>query len=186
MSIKDFLPWQRLTSKGDSQTTPQPSNQGLQMGHTHDWERGFSRRRFIHTAAAGATALAFGSGISSRALAKDDDNGHDDEPLPEPKPIPGGIDLSEFGLEPPYDFIHTFSPGPEGVVLPFTQVQLQGLNVEPSTITDFKGATAVAYHVGKAKGSDGKTYNLETDIRVMEGRYVSVEGTTRHGTFALI
>jgi hypothetical protein len=186
MSIKEFLPWQRLTSKGDSQTTPQPSNQGLQMGHTHDWERGFSRRRFIHTAAAGATALAFGSGLSSRALAKDDDNGHDDEPLPEPKPIPGGIDLSEFGLEPPYDFIHTFSPGPEGVVLPFTQVQLQGLNVEPSTITDFKGATAVAYHVGKAKGSDGKTYNLETDIRVMEGRYVSVEGTTRHGTFALI
>ena len=62
----------------------------------------------------------------------------------------------------------------------------QGLNVEPSTITDFKGATALAYHVGKAKGSDGKTYNLETDIRVMEGRYVSVEGTRREGTFAEI
>jgi hypothetical protein len=179
MSIKDFQLWQRLTSKGDSQATPQSSNQGL-----HGWERGFSRRRFIHTAA-GATALAFGSGLSSRALAHDDDNGHD-EPLPEPKPIPGGIDLSELGLVPPYDFIHTFAPGPEGVVLPFTQVQLQGLNVEPSTITDFKGATAVAYHVGKATGSDGKTYNLETDIRVMEGRYVSVEGTRRQGTFALI
>jgi len=77
-------------------------------------------------------------------------------------------------------------PGPKGVVLPFTKVVLEGLNVEPSTITDFDGATALAYHVGKAKGSDGKTYNLETDFRVMEGRYVSVEGTRRHGTFAEI
>ena len=184
MSIKDFQLWQRLTSKGDTQTTPQPSNQGLHVGHTHGWERGFSRRRFFH-AAAGATALAFGSGFSSRALAQDDDNGHD-EPLPEPKPIPGGVDLSGFGLKPPYDFIHEFLPGPKGVVLPFTKAELQGLNVEPSTITDFKGATALAYHVGKAKGSDGKTYNLETDIRVMEGRYVSVEGTRRQGTFVEI
>ena len=184
MSINDFLPWQRLTSKGDSQATPQLSNQGLHAGHTHGWERGISRRRFIHTAA-GATALAFGSGLSSRALAKDDDNGHD-EPLPEPKPIQGGIDLSELGLMPPYYFIHEFLPGSEGVVLPFTQGPLQGLNVEPSNITDFKGATALAYHVGKAKGSDGKTYDLETDIRVMEGRYVSVEGTRRRGTFAEI
>ena len=189
MSIKDLLLGQRVPSKGDSQTTPRSSNQGLPVGHTHGWEGGFSRRRFIH-AAAGATALAFGSGLSSRALARDDDNGHDenghDEPLPEPKPIPGEVDLSELGLEPPYDFIHQFSPGPKGVVLPFTKVPLQGLNVEPSMITDFKGATALAYHAGKAKGSDGKTYNLETDIRVMEGRYVSVEGTRRQGTFAEI
>ena len=184
MSIGDLLPRQSLTSKGDSRTTPQPSNQGLHVGHTHGWERGFSRRRFIHTAA-GATALAFGSGLSSRALARDDDNGHD-EPLPEPKPIPGVLDLSDLGLKPPYDFIHQFSPGPKGVVLPFTKVPLQGLNFEPSTITDFKGATALAYHVGKAKGSDGKTYDLETDFRVMEGRYVSVEGTRRQGAFAEI
>jgi hypothetical protein len=159
------------------------------VGHTHGWEGGFSRRRFIH-AAAGATALAFGSGLSSRALARDDDNGHDDnghdEPLPEPKPIPGEVDLSGLGLKPPYDFIHEFLPGPKGVELPFTKAVLEGLNVEPSTITDFKGATALAYHAGKAKGSDGKTYNLETDIRVMKGRYVSVEGTRRQGTFAEI
>ena len=185
MSIRDLLPWQSLTSKGDSRTTPQPSNQGLHVGHTHGWEPGISRRRFIHTAAAGATALAFGSGLSSRALAQDDHNRHG-EPLPEPKPIPGGTDLSGLGLKPPYDFIHEFLPGPKDVVLPFTGVQLEGLNVEPSTITDFKGATALAYHVGKAKGSDGKTYNLETDFRVMKGRYVSVEGTRRQGTFAEI
>ena len=185
MSIRDLLPWQGLTRKGGSQTTPQPSNQGLHVGHTHGREPGISRRRFIHTAAAGATALAFGSGLSSRAHAQADHKGHD-EPLPEPKPIPGGTDLSGFGLKPPYDFIHEFAPGPKGVVLPFTKVALEGLNVEPSTITDFKGATALAYHVGKAKGSDGKTYNLETDFRVMEGRYVSVGGTRRQGTFAEI
>jgi hypothetical protein len=185
MSIGDLLPWRSLTSKGDSRTTPQASNQGLHVGHTHGWEPGISRRRFFHTAAAGATALAFGSGLSSRALAHDNDNGHD-EPLPEPKPIPGVLDLSGLGVPPPYDFIHQFSPGPEGVVLPFTGVPLQGLNVEPSMITDFKGATALAYHAGKATGSDGKTYNLETDIRVMEGRYVSVEGTRRQGTFVEI
>ena len=87
---------------------------------------------------------------------------------------------------PPYDFIHTFGPGEAGIVLPFTGVALQGLNVEPGTITDFDGATAVAYHVGEAKGSDGNTYNLETDFRVMDGRYVAVDGTTRRGSFALI
>jgi hypothetical protein len=179
MSIRDLLPWQSLTSKGDSRTVPQPSNKGLHVGHTHGWEPGISRRSFIHTAAAGATALAFGSGISSRALARD-------EPLPEPKPIPGGADLSGLGLKPPYDFIHEFLPGPVGVVLPFTKAVLEGLNVEPSTITDFKGTTALAYHAGKATGSDGKTYNLETDFRVMKGRYVSVEGTRRQGTFAEI
>ena len=133
MSIRDLLPWQSLTTtKGDSRTTPQPSNQGLHVGHTHGWEPGISRRRFIHTAAAGATALAFGSGISSKALARDDHIGHD-EPLPEPKPIPGGVDLSELGLKPPYDFIHELLPGPKGVVLPFTGAQLAGLNVEPSS-----------------------------------------------------
>jgi hypothetical protein len=71
-------------------------------------------------------------------------------------------------------------------VLPFTGVELQGLNVEPSTITDFRGTTALAYHIGEARGSDGNTYDLETDIRVMDGRYVAVDGTTRRGTFALI
>jgi len=182
MSIKDFRLWQRLSSKGDSQTTSPPSNQGLHGGHTHGWERGFSRRGFIHTAA-GATALAFGSGLSRTALAHDDDK---DEPLPAPKPIPGVTDLSGLGLVPPYDFIHIFSPGPVGIVLPFTQVPLEGLNVEPSTITDFRGTTAAAYHIGEARGSDGHTYNLETDIRVMEGTYVAVDGTTRHGSFALL
>ena len=178
MSIRDLLPWQRLSSKGDSQTIPHSPNQALHAGHAHS----FSRRGFIHTAA-GATALALGPGLSSSALAHDDD---DHQTRPAPKPLPGGSDLSGFGLVPPYDFIHTFGPGAAGVVLPYTGVVLQGLNVEPGTITDFQGATAVAFHVGEAKGSDGNTYNLETDFRFMDGSYVAVDGSTRHGTFALI
>ena len=86
----------------------------------------------------------------------------------------------------PYDFIHIFAPGPEGIVLPFSGVMLQGLNVEPSTITDFHGATALAFHIGEARGSDGHTYNLETHMVAMEGKYVAVDGTTRHGSFAFI
>lgn len=152
----------------------------IREGPPVDPTRGFSRRRFMHTAA-GATALAFGSGLSSSALA------HDDPQRPSaPKPIPGGLDLSVFGLVPPYDFIHTFGPGTEGLVLPYTGVVLQGLDVEPGTITDFQGATAVAFHVGEARGSDGQRYNLETDFRFMDGTYVAVDGTARRGSFALI
>jgi hypothetical protein len=98
------------------------------------------------------------------------------EPLPAPKPIPGGLDI------PP--LIHEFLPGPETITLPFTQLTLQGLHVEPSTITDFKGVTALAYHAGTVTGSDGFTYNLETDIRVIAGEYIAEDGTRREGTFA--
>src|SRR5262245_9243588 len=75
--------------------------------------------------------------------------------LPAPKPIPAGTAF------PPFPLIHELFPGPEEITLPFTLVTLQGLNVEPSTITDFKGFTALAYHVGTVTGSDGITYNLE-------------------------
>jgi len=57
--------------------------------------------------------------------------------------------------------------------------KLQGLNVEPSTITDFKGVTVLAYHVGTATGHDGTKYNLETDTRVMQRDYVGENGKRR-------
>ena len=43
-----------------------------------------------------------------------------------------------------------------------------GLARQPSVITDYRGFTALAYHVGSATGSDGRRYDLETDIRAME------------------
>ena len=100
--------------------------------------------------------------------------------LPAPKPIPGGLQIPGGPL------IHVFAPGPTDVTLPFSGLTLQGLDVEPSVITDRKGVTALAYHAGTATGSDGKRYNLETDIRAMSGTYVATDGTRRHGLFAFI
>jgi hypothetical protein len=106
MSIKDFLLWQRRSTKAYSQTTPPSSNQGLHVAQTH----GFSRRGFIHTAA-GATALAFGPGLSLRALAHDGDN--HDRTLPAPKPIPGGLNLGGCGgAGAPVRFYSRVSAGP--------------------------------------------------------------------------
>jgi hypothetical protein len=100
--------------------------------------------------------------------------------LPAPKPIPGGIELPDGTV------IHVFAPGPPDITLPFTGVQLQGLDVEPSLITDYRGVTALAFHVGTATGSDGKRYDLETDMRAMEGTYIAENGTRQHGLFAFI
>ena len=101
--------------------------------------------------------------------------------LPAPKPIPGGIQLPDGG-----PFIHVFLPGPENVTLPFTGAQLMGLDVEPSVITDYRGFTALAYVAGSATGSDGRQYNLEADMRAMEGAYVATDGTRHRGLFAFI
>jgi hypothetical protein len=128
------------------------------------------RRSFL-LGTAGTLAVGLSAGLPRPKLSE----AHETS-LPAPKPIPGGIDI------PP--LIHEFLPGPEEITLPFTLLTLQGLNVEPSTITDFKGFTALAYHVGTATGSDGTTYNLETDIRVIEGEYIAEDGTRREGTFA--
>lgn len=143
----------------------------------------FDRRRFL-IGTAGAVA---GAGIVSTlgatgvALAGKQDQDHKLLPLPEP--IPGGLPV---GGPPPYDFIHTFLPGPPDIILPFSKLQLMGLDVEPSTITDYKGVTANAYVIGTATGSDDVVYGLEADIRAYEGRYVSADGSTNRGSFAFI
>jgi hypothetical protein len=138
----------------------------------------FTRRRFVSTTAGTVT----GAGVAGlwpsvnratvfpSALSR---------VLPAPNPIPGGIELA------PGVVIHVFAPGDPTVTLPFTGVVLQGFDVEPCTITDFNGSTAVAFHVGTAQASDGTTYNLETDIRAFEGEYIA-DGAVRRGSFALI
>jgi hypothetical protein len=103
--------------------------------------------------------------------------------VPSPEPIPGGLPV---GLPPPYDLIHLFLPGPPSVTLPFSGSQLQGVDVEPTTITDFEGMTAMAYLTGTAKGSDGHEYGLEVDLRVSEGEYVTADGSHERGAFAMI
>ena len=142
----------------------------------HPEEAALSRRRFV----IGAAGTVAGAGLAtlvrpSATLA----GSASSAVLPPPSPIPGGIELAP-GL-----VIHVFAPGDPSVTLPFTGVTLQGLDVEPITATDFKGSSAVAFHVGSARGSDGKTYNLETDIRAFEGQYV-VDGVTHRGAFAFV
>jgi hypothetical protein len=100
--------------------------------------------------------------------------------LPAPSPIPGGIQIPGGPL------IHVHAPGPTSVTLPFSHLTLEGLDVEPGVITDRSGFIAVAFHAGTATGNDGKRYNLETDLRVMDGRYVAADGSRRRGLFALV
>jgi hypothetical protein len=85
--------------------------------------------------------------------------------MSDPVPIPGGI--------------HVFAPGPRGL-------KLQGLDVEPSTITDFDGDVALAYVFGKATDGNGHAYDLKTDMRVFRGEYVSADGVHREGAFGFV
>ncbi len=89
----------------------------------------------------------------------------------EPVPIPRG------DVIPP--LIHNFLPGP-------TSLGFDGIDVEPNGITNFRGLVAQTTLAGTATGSDSKTYNLVSDMRVFQGEYVSVDGTHHRGTFVLI
>ena len=93
---------------------------------------------------------------------------------PAPVPIPGG-----FVPFPGAPFIHVFAPGPE-------ELGLMGQDIEPNTITDFNGFSALTYIVGTATDSDGNSYNMSTDMRVFSGTYVSEDGSVQHGTFGFI
>ena len=137
------------------------------------------RRRFLKGAGLAATAGAIGgpligtssAGASVRtALAS----------VTPPRPIPGGIELPDGST------IHVWAPGPPDVTLPFTGATLGGEDVEPSTITDFEGFSAVAFHVGSVGGSDGVIYDLETDMRAFSGRYVGEDGEVHEGTFGFV
>ena len=139
------------------------------------------RRRFV-IGAAGAVAGAGLSTLARPASTSAASSGFAlGGPVTPPNPIPGGA----FDVGPPLGVLHVFAPGDPSVTLPFTGLTLGGFDVEPNTITDFRGSSALAFHVGTARGSDGKTYNLETDIRAFEGEYV-VDGVTHRGAFAFV
>ncbi len=149
------------------------------MIHRHDLD-GVSRRVFV-TGALGTMASA--CLVSTAAASTGLEPSHGDHRRrgvqPAPIPIPGGLEAS------PGNVIHVFAPGDPSVTLPFTGFALGGFDVEPGTITDFNGRSAVAFHVGTATASDGKTYDLETDMRAFEGEYV-VDGQRYWGQFAFV
>jgi hypothetical protein len=141
-------------------------------------EAALDRRRFV----VGAAGVVVGAGLStlshpsaSAASARRRRVGV------VPNPIPGGA----FDVGPPLGVLHVFAPGDPSITLPFTGGTLGGFDVEPTTITDFKGSSAVAFHVGTARASDGTTYNLETDIRAFEGTFV-VDGVKHRGSFGFV
>jgi hypothetical protein len=136
------------------------------------------RRRFILGTAGAIAAAGLGGPLAEAAEA----HGRR-RVVAAPQPIPGGLPV---GLPPPYDLIHIFLPGPPTVTLPFSGSQLQGLDVEPTTITDFHGMTAMTFLTGTVTGSDGQERGLEVDLRVSEGEYVGADGSRRHGAFAMI
>jgi hypothetical protein len=138
-----------------------------------------SRRRFVQTAAVAAAGVTGSLGGPASALAwADDDN--DRRAVVPPTPIPGGNTLPNGFV------IHGWQPGDPTVTLPFSHSTLKGFDLDPSTITDFRGFSALAYHAGTATGSDGATYNLETHMTVLKGVYVATDGTRRFGTFSFI
>jgi hypothetical protein len=144
-------------------------------GRQYSASRRFGRRRLL--VETGAAAAVFGAvGAVSRVQPAAATELRRAKPVP--LPIPGGVDAGS-----PLGLIHHFLPGPKRARTPFFRSPGQGLDVEPSQITDFKGFTVFAVLAGQAEGSDGKTYNFESDLRVMEGEYIAADGSHHRGAF---
>jgi hypothetical protein len=138
-----------------------------------------TRRRFVQTATAAATGVTGATLVRpARAAAWDHEPAR--QAVVPPNPIPGGV------TPPNHAQIHLWPAGDPAVTLPFSHGTLKGFDVDPSTITDFRGFSALAYHAGTATGSDGSTYNLESHMTVLRGRYIASDGTLRFGTFSFI
>jgi hypothetical protein len=87
-----------------------------------------------------------------------------------PRPIPGGLDKS-------------FMPVPRD---PFVHVLAPGIGFEMATITDFHGVVAGSETRGTAHGSDGTSYDFDTDMRFMHGSYIGLDGRLRTAAFGFI
>jgi hypothetical protein len=138
-----------------------------------------SRRRFVQSATAAAAGVT-GATLARPARTAAWGGGPHRQAVVPPTPIPGGV------TPPNHTQIHLWPAGDPAVTLPFSHGTLKGFDVDPSTITDFRGFSALAYHAGAAIGSDGATYNLESHMTVLRGRYIASDGTLRFGTFSFI
>ncbi|MDX6556572.1 MAG: hypothetical protein QOD86_2767 [Miltoncostaeaceae bacterium] len=138
---------------------------------------GLSRGRFLTAGAAMAAGVATASTWAGPAAAAR--AGRPARRVP-PMPIPGGLKVG------PDTQIHVWAPGDPGVTLPFSKAPLGGLDVEPTTIGDFRGFAAAAYHVGRAIGGDGTVFDLETDMRLFRGSYVGADKKRHSGSFGFI
>ncbi|REK41034.1 MAG: hypothetical protein DWQ20_00550 [Actinobacteria bacterium] len=87
------------------------------------------------------------------------------------------------GGPPPFDFIHWALPGPPGATTQILELPAFGLDVDPSTITDFDGFVAYAVLAGSATDNRGNHFDVELDVRAMDGTYVDAHGETHESTF---
>jgi hypothetical protein len=88
----------------------------------------------------------------------------------QPRPIPGGVDA-------------TFTPVTKDPVWHFSY---PAFGFEAITITDFHGVMGAGETQGYVRGSDGKTYTFDADMRFMRGTYVGLDGRSREGAFGFI
>jgi hypothetical protein len=138
-------------------------------GHPHFWARAMSRRQFLGTAAA-ASGAALTSSLWMPELVSAAGGNATPRPIPEVLILPDGTVLSPF------------------------HVQIAGLpGMEPSAITDFNGVVGAALINGTGRGSadeddddDGTPLFFDTDMRIMQGEYISLSGKRRKGTFGFI
>ena len=129
-----------------------------------------SRRHFVRSATGAlAAGAAFARGMWTPLAAKERDHEHDPA---NPVPIP----IGSFGF-------HVNAPGIPG---------LDPIDADPSTITDFKGFTGLAYISGMVSRTDRRTHEkvdlpfLSSDMRFMQGEYRGFDGRVRQGTFGFI
>jgi hypothetical protein len=137
-------------------------------GHSHFWQRALSRRQFVR-GVAGTSALAVGASLAWPTLALAEEAERDAAP----NPIPGGLPLLDI----------VTGGAQHG---PIFHVFLPAFGNEVSTITDFKGTIAAAEIQGTGVTNSNETLTFDADMRFMSGRYVSVDGRTREGTFGFV
>jgi hypothetical protein len=123
-----------------------------------------SRRQVLVRGAVAAGGIA-GLGLLEPAVALARGHGN-------PSPIPGGLD-ENFVPVPRDPFIHVLAPG-------------LGPQLEMATITDFKGVIGASEIRGTARGSNGSSWEFDTDMRFMQGTYVDRNGHTRMASFGFI
>lgn len=122
----------------------------------------YSRRQLLHRGAA-----ALGGFVGLGLLAPESVLAHAN---PAPRPIPGGLDKT-FMPVPRNAFVHVLGPG---------------IGFEMATISDFDGIVAGSETRGTAHGSDGASYDFDTDMRFMHGSYVGLDGRRRTAAFGFI
>jgi len=126
--------------------------------HTHD--HGLSRRQLLKAGAA-STAMFAASSVLTPLIAAADDDDRDGGGKPVPVAANGGF----FDLH----------------------IYFVGIGMEPSAITNFKGAVGAAVVDGTGVNpSTGESLNFDTDMRFMQGVFRGKDGHTRDGTFAFI